>query len=151
MGVSTDAILAFGFNIADEDEMPEKLAAAGHDPEEYDGYFDFDLVVAREVGLTEPTGPYESNKELYSAYFEAKRKAAAAYPLDVIAHCSGECPMRFLAVRGTEVNASRGNPVRLTDYFPLITVEQIRAMRDFCERYEIEWQEPGWHLFSMWN
>jgi hypothetical protein len=55
MGVSTNAILAFGFNIADEDEMPDKLDAAGREyPDDDDSFFEFETVAAREAGIAIP-------------------------------------------------------------------------------------------------
>lgn len=62
--------------------------------------------------------------------------------------------MYFLAARGSDKLALRGYPTALepgdldvTKFGP----EVINAMRAFCKRHDIEWQEPKWHIFSTWN
>jgi hypothetical protein len=54
--------------------------------------------------------------------------------------------MYFLAVRGTSTRASRGYPEVVNTDSP-----NYAAMKEFCERYSIQWQEPQWHIFSLWG
>lgn len=137
MTTSTDAILAYGFDLGED--RPEFL----------DGYEDFEDFIVEQARLIMPeTDDYKD--PAWKAYWQAKREAVAAYPIELITHCSCEYPMYFLAVRGTEIQASRGTPVRLEMNLPP-TKEQLRAMQTFCEQRGIEWQMPGWHLFSYWN
>jgi hypothetical protein len=146
MGTSTDAILAFGFDLGEQEELPDALLAACRDDDE--GGFAFDSLVAKEIGLVEPThGNYEAPE--WPAHWKAKREAEAAYPLDLIGHCSGDYRMWFLAVRGTEQRARRGSPVAINE-LPQPPADRIEAMRAFCEGYGIEWQEPRWYIFSDW-
>ena len=150
MGTSTNAILAFGFDLGVEDteELPEKMLEDNRDIDEEDG-FDFNRVAAKMAGIEQPSVKYEGNEEAWRAYWKKQSDAAKACPIDLITHCSYDCPMYFLAVRGTKIVANRGFPELAV--MPPISGDQLQALRDFCARYEIDWQEPAWHIFSLWG
>lgn len=152
MGTSTDAILAFGFDLGDpEDGELDKLLEAGRENDEDEDTFDPDTLLARDAGVQPPTVEYgEATKHTFEAYWKAKREAVEAHPLDVISHCSGNCPMYFLAVRGTESRALRGYPESNIS-LPEVSAESVQAMREFCERYGITFKTPSWCLFSDWS
>ena len=142
MGQSTNAILAFGFDLGEPSE--ELLKAFGTDPDN-DSSIDFEQWIETQAGLVYPAG---GTDKAYRAYRKARDAAAAACPVDLITHCSGDYPMYFLAVRGTEMTAHRGDPTAVT--IEAVAPEKIQAMRELCEKHGIEWKEPGWHIFSMW-
>ena len=137
MGQSTDALMAFGFDLGEE--LPDSFTADAEDGFEADAFLlrDFDAGVPD----WEPGAPPN--------YWRMKDEALAKLPIDVITHCSGEYPMYFLAVRGTERKARRGYPSEAVQRD--IAPAEIDAMRSFCEKHGIKWQEPRWHIFSMWN
>lgn len=129
MGVSTDAIVAFGVDLGEE--LPEFL-------EDFDDGFDDYL--ASISGLPQYGEPGHS--------WDAHWAFAERFPVTIIHHCSGEYPMYILAVNGTEQRASRGYPHTLE---PLtVTQEQIDKLRDFMAEHELE-GEPAWLLFSNWG
>jgi hypothetical protein len=142
MGVSTDALMAFGFDLGEE--LPESFTAYLGDDENGEG-FEADEFLLRDydAGIPEwtPDGPPD--------YWHKRSEALGKLPVEIIAHCSGEYPMYFLAVRGTECQARRGYPSEAVQRD--IALREIGAMRAFCEKHGIEWQEPRWHIFSMWN
>ena len=143
MGQSTNAIIAYGFDLGEE--LPQSLQIA----REEDSDFEWESFLIADYGIEVPTwqpGQYE-------AYSEARKTALTQVPVDVIEHCSGDYPMYFLAVRGTDITARRGYPERLPPRRPhdFVSQAQIDALYAFCKRHDIEWQEPGWHIFSMWN
>jgi hypothetical protein len=146
MGQSTNAILAFGFDLGAEEEdcVPEALRAACDDG---DGGFDFETLVLADAGLREPNHQDYKAPE-WRAYWDAKDAAVKAYPVALEFHCSGEYTMYFLAIQGTVTTARRGYPqvVELASIAP----EKEQALRDFCERFGIEWVEPRWTVFSYW-
>jgi hypothetical protein len=148
MGVSTDAILAFGFNLLDEEES---LAALfGEQSKDDDGEaFEFDDWIARQAGATYPEGHSGINSPEYRAYAAKRDAAIAACPVEIITHCSYDSPMYFLALRGTETRAWRGSPKAVET--PPPAPEQIDAMLAFCVSHRIEWKEPAWHIFSLWG
>lgn len=131
MGTSTDAIVAFGFNLGEE--WPESLRVEDEDSPDFEDW------IADQLGL----GEWQED-----GYWERKREAVAAFPVDIITHCSCDYPEYFIAVRGTEQRAHRGYPVRLE--IPEIDTAKIAALRQFCQQHGIEWEEPVWHAFSMW-
>jgi hypothetical protein len=144
MGTSTNATVAFGFDLGEE--LPE----AWRTEDDSDGSFDWDDIVAAESGVVAPVGEYDSSDPAWPKYWDATRKAVAKFPFTLIHHCSGDCPMYFLAVNGTEQVARRGYPEKLKRV-EFAQHETIAAMRAFCDKHGIEWQEPAWHLFSYWG
>jgi hypothetical protein len=148
MGVSTDAILAFGFDLGDEED--KSLAARFGVEEPDDGEsFDFEDWLGEQAGAVYPAGHSGIDSPEYRAYSEKRNAAIDACPVEVVMHCSYDYPMHFLALRGTKQRAWRGSPKAVATEGP--APEQIAAMRQFCEQHGIEWQEPAWHIFSMWG
>lgn len=137
MGQSTDAFMAFGFDLGEE--LPESFTSGEEDGFEADEFLlrDYDAGIP---DWTPGAGP---------DYWHEKDEALAKLPVDIITHCSGEYPMYFLVVRGTSRRATRGTPVAAHQY--QIRADEIVALRTFCEKHGIEWREPRWHIFSMWN
>lgn len=142
MGQSTNAILAFGFNVAEEDEMPESLAKLLERHE-----MEVDDALADDHGVVLPEYASGSDYKEYRAAFDS---ALAGIKIDLVPHCSGDYTMYFMAARGSAVTAHRGTPVAVEADAGKYGPEVIDAMRAFCERHSIEWQEPKWHIFSMW-
>jgi hypothetical protein len=137
MGVSTNALMAFGFDLGEE--RPESFTDSD------EGYFEADEFLLRDFDAGIP----EWTPGVGPDYWDNKSAALAKIPVDIIEHCSGEYPMYFLAVRGTECEARRGYPSVAEQRE--IAAAEIDAMRAFCEKHGIEWQEPRWYIFSMWN
>lgn len=133
MGQSTDGILVFGIQLPEE-EGPVFL-------EEFDGQFD-DFVDSLN-GL-----PQWGERG-----YDGKNTMAFRnnYPIDLVLHCSYDYPMYILSVRGTGKSASRGYPKIINPAELTVTPEKISALKNFCEKYNIEWQEPQWYLCSMWG
>lgn len=144
MGQSTNAIIAFGFDLGEElpDSLQSLMDEHSSDPDE---------VLASDAGIALPEYSRERDYKEYAAEREA---ALANLKIDLIEHCSGDYTMYFLAARGSNKKAFRGSPTAL-DASDLdagkFGQEAIDAIRSFCERHSIEWQEPKWHIFSMWN
>jgi hypothetical protein len=128
MGVSTNAILAFGFDLGDLDNnLPEGLARM------FDEYDNDEEAVLLDLYSTDTTPVEDINK----------------VPVDLIRHCSRDNPMYFLAVRGTKQVALRGYPTAAV--FGHVHDSEVKALRDFCTRHNIPWQEPKWCIFSYWG
>lgn len=147
MGVSTDAILAFGFDLGDSEDMPiaERFGAVAEDGES----FDFEEWLAVKAGAVYPLGHSGIDSEAYKTYSARRDAAISACPVDLVMHCSYDYPMYFLALRGSKTKAWRGYPQVVATPRPM--PEQIEAMKSFCADHRIEWQEPNWHIFSMWG
>lgn len=147
MGVSTDAILAYGIDLgADEDISDGPLAPLFSEDEG----FTLDSLIAEAAGLG-PEPDYETERDAWHAWLDAMRKAEKAYPLEAVQHCSGEYPMRLIALRSSVMDAKRGAPVAVPDLLPGPSEDQLAAMRAFCERFGLVDKTPGWFLFSYWG
>jgi len=145
MGVSTDAILWFGFEYGEEPPWFDT------DPDDYEDEEpeDSDDWMARVLGIVGPVADYsEETAEEYQAHWKAKREAIAAAGVEVIHHCHHECVMYGLGV--LKVSASRGYPENVSKHIAQDTAEAEAKLRAFCERAGVEWAEPGWHLASDW-
>jgi hypothetical protein len=138
MGVSTNAYLAFGFDLGEET------------PEAWDGSFDESGYIAEKYNLVYPENKHRDSDEV-QAYYNKLFKLEKEFPVSVVSHCSGDYPMYFLAIKRTVKFARRGYPEQFKPEMLSVTEKEIQSLKDFCEEQDIEWQEPGWHLFSNWN
>lgn len=129
MGTSTDAILVYGVPL-DEGDLPWKTD---------DGEGDWEDWLLRLAGFT------ETNWRV-NGYWERKRAALAAFPFDIVPHCSCDYPMYILTIRGTATTANRGFPEKIEALEPKDPSELLA----FCAEHGMKHGEPGWWLCSMW-
>lgn len=132
MGVSNDAIIAYGLDL--NEEIPEGLQALFDAYDVRAAYFDDYIdAVSGTIG------------ESYAVRSAAREK----FPVDLLTHCSYDYPMYFLAIRGSNKRASRGYPERIrVDDFK-ITNEQMVAFNRFCVDIGVDPAQADWHIFSM--
>lgn len=158
MGVSTDAILCYGVCLEEGVEFP-------WNGEEFES--DFEKWYAKiECGLNPPTGSYDDNKDAYIAYWnkvdelKGEGKIPAKIPFEIVYHCSSECIMTILAIRGTEKRAWRGSPVVINsnDIFSDLHNYWSDQIIEFCRKYNIPMDFPEgeperaeWLLCSYWG
>lgn len=146
MGVSTNAILAFGINLGG----PE----GGFDPNwksDYNSGRDWEDEYASRVGISEPTHEYVKGDPAYEAYWGAKRAAVKVCPVEIDTHCSYNYPEYAVVIRAASVTAYRGTPKTLTPDQLAIKPEWRDQIRDFCTLMGLKFQEPTWLLYSLWG
>ncbi len=143
MGVSISAIIAFGFDLGNEADLPNALLQAGATT----GGFDFSAVVARHLGLSQPN--HANHSPAWTAYWTSVDDGVKAFPVTLIKHCTAHEPMYFLAVQGTQTRARLGEVEAVT--LGAVSTQQVEAFRAFCDRYGVAWAEPSWQFFSYWN
>lgn len=134
MGVSTDAILCFGFTLDDDDGawLPRFLEERGADDLE-------NLIL----------GDWKTRQ---SIPLEERKRRLEECPIDLVTHCHAESPMWIVAVRGTTMYASGGCPTVVYFCDPnILSEEKVIAARKFCKQIGIEWKEPRWLLASYWG
>lgn len=146
MGQSTDAILMFGVNLGEGEDM--EWPAALIDGEEDSNWPDLDRFISDKLGLIEPAGEDYRTPE-WTAHFTAQRAAIEAYGIDLVPHCSNDYPMWVIAVRRTVQRASRGYPA--TPVMGPVTDDEIAALKAFCDETGLTWSEPSWVLCSNWS
>ena len=129
MGVSSDGMLSFGFEVGGEDEPPAWMA----------DYEDFDDFLCAKGGLP-----------INSGYAERK-PVIDACPAELYRFCSWEYPMYILGVRGAEHCVNRGYTKEINAAELTVDQAKINAFKTWCNANEIEWQEPKWLLCSMYG
>ena len=153
MGVSTNAILCYGISFPDDYEFPwDDGGDSGYDIEKWwlsvNGYeppFELFTASGDYIDGTEPP------KEKVSEYFAHRRAFLAEHPLPVksVMHCHGDYPMWILAAPSSVTTAYRGYPEVINP--PLaVSVEEVNALEEFCDRWELEGDGPDWWLCSLW-
>jgi hypothetical protein len=142
MGVSTDAILFWGFSGGEDEEGESWYRAELRE--------DWEAVYADKVGMCPPDAAYDpANSEVWRGYWREKRAVIAAGGVEIDQHCSSEHPIPFVAITASVIRASRG---QMKPVAPLAAggdwAEKLRA---FCDLLGIPWQEPSWWLASYWG
>ena len=155
MGISSDGILAFGFDLGLEEENPEFLLRPDvernedNDYDQEEDYFDFDDFLYHIHGLGEY--PSEGTDAEKTQYFEAKKKLESECPVELVRHCSYDYTMYIIAINGSEKRSYRGDPTIISPQELNIDAAKIEAAKQFCEQHNIPWQEPNWVLCSMYG
>lgn len=149
MGVSTDAILAFGVELEDEETPYEAEDEEGYLPslEEY---------LAKRAGLPDPYDEpnYDEGDpgwlQRREAFWDAKKKLVDEAPIEIVTHQHHEFPQYIVAIKGTVTTARRGYPQSPAMVTP--SAEMRAKARAFCEENEIKFPgDPRWLLASWWG
>jgi hypothetical protein len=131
VGVSTDALLVYGFPV-DEDDVPE-----GEDPWEQME----DTLLRELAGFSETWSENSSG----SGFFERKRQAEKMMGVEIVGHCSNEATMYFIAT--SKIRAWRGSPEKIETLVPGDDVK----LRAAAEVLGIKDPEIGFWLASWWG
>lgn len=153
MGVSTDAILFWGYCL-DGDGVYPWNAEADDDGDEADADLDPEERYALAVGVKPPIAEWNDKDEKikadYHRFWDEKRKAAAKSRCTVGYHCSDECSMYYVAIKKSETKAHRGYPKNIKSLEVGDDWEQ--KLRAYCEVMGIKTrQKPKWWLVSYWG
>lgn len=163
MGQPTNAILCYGIDIGDPSEGYEGLTGRGFldDVDTEDDDFDLEKAIVERLlqaaGFTEPDPyPYREDRdrtpderEAHTAWYRRRGDAEKALPVELVTHCSSECPMHILAARPV-YTAYRGNVKRLTS--PMGRAGGHDGLVSAMEA--LGWvpvQPPTWLLVSYWG
>ena len=154
MSVSTDVILCYGFSFDEDYEFPWEDSG--------DSEWDIESWWLESVHGYKPPfrlftddGDYIDGRkppsERVSEYFAHRRAFAKEHPLPIrlIMHCHGDYPMWILAAPSSVTVARRGYPEEIHVLLP-VSGEELNALEDFCERWELGGDGPGWWLVSLW-
>ena len=138
MGQSTDANLYYGIQFDEDFPPPGK---------EED--LDWEEFYAMRMGLPPIEAPYgNETKEMYSKYWELKRKLVENSVCKIGMHCSCDYPMYYVCIGKSETRASRGYPKVIKN----LEVEPNwdNTLREFCGLMGLKYEQPQWWLSSMW-
>ena len=148
MGQSTDAILWYGYAWTNEGAPPwakynedeERIDDGEQDEDDEDARF------ARVSGFTE-----KWTEGAGRDYFKRRNAVTETATCEIVHHCSGDCTMYGVAVRGSRKTAWRGSPV--PDPFGEAQPEWNAQLASYCALMGIDPsdQKPRWWLASMWS
>lgn len=144
MSVSTDANLAFGYNIGETynhefDWYNEEEGDFASQAEYY--------LLAKIIGFTEKWNPDSKH-----GYWERKRQAEEKLGLTIDTHCSCDYPMYALVIPESIYVASRGNPIKIDHVDSnIIPINWHDRVVKGMEVLGIEPDgPPSWLLYSAW-
>ena len=143
MGISTDAILAYGYDLGEWESMdyPEWF-----DEDDEDAAFSEQAMkhLLKEAGFTETDWKVEG-------YWNRKNEAEKNLGIEITYYCSYDYPMYILSAK--EFRAYRGDAVKI-DYADLtIDSEWNEKLRWALDKLGVPASddEPSWFLVSMWG
>jgi hypothetical protein len=158
MGVSTDAILFWGYCWKDEGDS---IYGAEDEPAEDEDSDEWEKRYAAAHGVTEPAEAYPEKdsapdaariKKLHEAYWDKKRKLVERSGCAVHVHCSYDYAVPYIAVEKSRTVAKRGYPEPIADIDVADGWEE--KLRDFCKALGVKppkGQKPRWWLVSLWG
>jgi hypothetical protein len=158
MGVSTDAILFHGYCWDDETTLFEDgewaeavLKKRGvHNP-----WDDYPPEIERVPDYEQRRKAGEEwtavNRSRLDDWYAAKKAVEEEFGVEVGGHCSGDCSMPYVAIKGAGETAHRGYPKEVPD----LAVDPTWAAKldRFLAEFGIEkpHPEPKWWLVSYWG
>jgi hypothetical protein len=158
MSVSTDAILFYGYCWNEEGNLLES--------EDEDGDSEWPKVVLRKRGLKSPWDEYTKrcvsatewikvNRVQLDAWSDACRALEEEFGCDIYRHCSGDCPIPYVAITKARQRVSCGYPE------PVLarTLTADSAWAAMLDRFLAELgiakpegqEQPQWWLCSYWG
>jgi hypothetical protein len=169
MGVSTDAVLFYGycwdeegvdiFNgaLADdtdwEDVVLNRRGVANPwagAPADLDEYLPGERYEQKEARIKAWT---DANRDLLDAWYVAQAAVREEFGVEVGTHCSGECPMPYLTPAGSARRSYRGHPQAIDPASLTADPEWAAKLDRFLAEFGIERPQPapGWWLVSYWG
>ena len=164
MGQSTNAILFYGYCWDEEAQHAWELHPDyDRDLAEEQKLDDEDAeerYVRLKRGLNKPAGEYD--EKLYGGYLEAKHKLLEKLNVEHDTHCSGGCPMPYVAIKSSVVTAWRGHKIELQPDKMFASPHTLKPdgsghwatdLREYCELMQIPVpdEDPKWWLVSYWG
>jgi len=127
VGVSTDAILFYGFHLFD----PER---------------DISICGREQIG---EMWIEEWLKKYTEEYAFSKESILENLGVEIVVHCSGDYSIYCLAAKGSVRKAWRGSEEEITDF--IVKSEWNESLSRFCEYFGLPQQTPKWLLVSYWG
>ena len=171
MGVSTDAILAYGYVWEDEtDLLPVVNEDDDDDERDAENWVE---VIAAQRGINDPWAAYpdlehlpypeqrrqgaawtEAHQAELDAWDAAKKAITGEYGVEIDEHGSDGWRVPFVKIAGAGHTAARGYPHKLTAEDLAVNPEWDAKLQRFVTDLGIDTSEakgPGWFLMSWWG
>ena len=159
MSVSSDGIIAYGIHF--DEEQIENLPWLGDDGDTdiEDWWIDVVHGYKPPFEIFNKDGDYiggvKPPQSRIDEYFNHRRSftdALPKLPVEMVIHCSYECPMYIMAIPETKMEVWRGYPKPIPDGFIHRNPEWDNILIGFCKKYGIEMPDkPAWWLTSLYG
>jgi len=151
MGSNASATLFYGICAENECEYWGNLGRDFDDPDYIEDPADteWEKVYAQQMGVSEPSAPYDRDnaevKKLHEDYWDAKRAIAKTSGCDIGTYgCgNGQTPI-FVSIEESETRADWEGPTYLKPNVLDVEPEWREKLHKFCKVMGIKWQEPKW-------
>lgn len=150
MGVSTDALLVYGYVWDDETDL---LGS------EDDGDHAWEEIIAKRRGLTDPWASHpgghrpdwvEAHRAEIDAWNEAKKAIEIEYGVEIDQHGSDQWSVPIIKITGAGYRARRGYPQKLVTRDLIADPDWDAKLQRFITDLNIDTSEakgPGWFLY----
>ena len=150
MGVSTNAILFWGYTWKDEEtRRPWTIGKdCSDDEEDEEDEEDWEDRYAAAMGLERYDE--EATEKQRDQYWNAKQKLIEKSSCLVDTHCSCDFPMPYVAIAKSRILAHRGYPVKFEPEKLVVGEKWLEEINAFCRlmAIPIPRSAPRWYLVS---
>jgi hypothetical protein len=142
MGVSTDGILFYGFDLGEPGETKTSTDEAD---EWIRNHCSWAKHYAARKGVT------QKEDESYGDFYDRRKVVLEESGCFIDHHCSGDYVMLYVAVKSFSASRGYAAPITAEDLTPLPDAEE--KLRAFCEVMGIVFDpaDIGWYLASYWG
>jgi hypothetical protein len=139
MGVSTDAILFYGYVWDEETSAPWTIGKDGDGEYSDEDDEDWEKRYARLNGV--------------ATDYASRRQIVEECPVKVDTHCHSDAPMPFVCIKSSYICNSRGDMTRLNPEQFEVEEEWDDQLKKFCKLMgiPIPAEGPGWYMVSYWG
>lgn len=143
MGIDISANVFYGFTYDEAIDLADLVDDVDFKDNEWEDYYAF------KKGVMKPTAPFEQNRELYTQYWNERRKLTSECPVAIDWHGSAydeEYFYPYIHIKNTGGHADLGEATELKSLD--IKPEWNDQIKEFCSVMGIEYKEPKWYLVS---
>jgi len=154
MGVSTNGQICFGIYFEEDAELPWDESGDSLD----------EWWIEESGWVWEGDNPYTSQGEYtpgfcdgdprIDTYYNSRTEWKKSHPCPIVDvnYQSGDYPAYILAVPSTIKTANRGYPKVFSPGDLIVSLDEEKALLDFCNKYGLEYDTPpSWYLSSYWG
>ena len=157
MGISSDAILFYGFSaINDDGEIIEdigwsEILGLDNEDDDWEGFYATKMGL-KKLQLKWSNEEYDSNEEyrnIWKKHWEEEREIMDKCPVDIGIYCSYEYPMYYIHIKESRVLVCRGDAteIKRLDVKP----NWSKELEEFCKILNIKIGKVGWWLVSNYG
>lgn len=153
MGISSDAILFYGFSYEEEINLGDIVQDEDFEDQEWDDYY------CKKQGLIKPEWPKDYDSRAIKAltpeesknrdeWRTRKQEILSKAGVAIGFHCHGDYPIPYIYVENSQITAYRGDVKDVSVEQLIIQKDWSDKIDEFCKVMGIEKKPCGWKLVS---